>query len=204
MPPNQKENMKLYVPTFEPIGHIYQNDHGDVLKSVTTILKDELGLYQWKGTMTKATRGTNIHLACQFFDEKDIDEKALDTDIRENLGQYKKALAENDIVVEANELMRYHPELGYAGMVDKVAKVKGARSIIDIKSGKEEVWHRWQTAAYMGMLKKELGELDRYCLYLTNDSYKLVMHPSQMDWSEWTILLAAHNIRARANYLPKK
>lgn len=196
--------MKIYVPTFEPIGHIYQDDHGDILKSVTTILKDELGLYQWKGTMTKATRGTNIHLACQFYDEKDLKEDSLTEDIKENLDQYKKALAENNIVVEANELPRYHPELGYAGTIDKIAKVDGKRAIIDIKTGKEEHWHCWQTAAYLGMIKKEIGDLARYCLYLTNNSYRLVAHQSDMDWAEWTILLAAHNIRARAGYLPKK
>lgn len=194
-------NQKVFVPTFlskdehgNPC-HIYQDDAGNILPSVTSILKDALGTYRYKssGPSYAATRGTAVHLACQYYDEKDLVERDLDPVIRPYLEQYKRAIAAHNIVVEANELMRYHNLLLYAGSIDKIARVDSPtrRSIIDIKTSKaKDAWHKWQVAAYAEMVKHELGELDRYCLYLSPESYCLVQHTGKTDGRDFRLLLA--------------
>jgi hypothetical protein len=194
--------MKYYIPSFEPKGHIYQSDEGEVLPSVTTIIKDSLKIYQYKsyGPSVAATRGTYVHLACQMYDENDLDESTIDPVVAPYLESYKLALKKYGINVEANELMRYHPTLKFAGSIDKVVMLDGKRTIIDIKTGKEECWHKWQTGAYAELLKAELGPLERADLYIKPDSFYLARHTCATDARDFRLLRAEINIPESDTY----
>jgi len=120
---------KCYIPTFQSkdeLGnpcHIYKDDTDTIIPSVTTLLKDILGIYQYKhtGSSYAATRGTFVHLACQAYDEHDLVESTLDPVLVPYLKRYKEALLVNNITIEANELPRFHPQLRFAGTMDKIA-----------------------------------------------------------------------------------
>lgn len=198
---------KIYIPSFrtkDELGnpcHVYEDDAGRIIPSVTSILKESLNLYQYKhsGASYAANRGTMCHLACQLHDEHDLDESTLDPVIIPYLEQYKLAKKQYGVTVEANEIRRYHNTMFYAGSVDAIIKIK-KRGIWDLKTGKAEGWHRFQTALYAGMLKEELGELERYCLYLKPDSFQLVQHTCPTDFRDARVLLADLRIENKDVY----
>lgn len=194
------EIMKIYEPSFEPIGHLYQSDDGMILDSVTTVLKAELGLYQYTGVTGAATRGTNVHMACQFYDEGDLDEATVSDEVRPYFEQYKLALAEYEIEVEWNEKRRYHPKYLYAGSPDKGAKVERIPSIVDIKTGAEEKWHFMQLGPYGELVKAEYPHKKYYDLYLTPTSHKLVEQDGRKGMAYFLALLAAHNLKKNLGY----
>lgn len=205
---------KPNIPCFEPIGHQYHDPAGMLLDSVTTILKEELGLYQFF-SQSAPVRGTNVHKVCQYYDENDLLEssvKELPDDVSLYFEQYKLALAEHKIVIRANELMRYSPVYNFAGTLDKIATIYNANGVLDLKTCRvfhEESWHKWQTAAYFEMVKKEFKDNNfpltkRWILYLTPDSYRLVEHTSKRDFLEFLALMSARQIRLNNGYLKKK
>ncbi|CAK0743053.1 putative PDDEXK_1 domain-containing protein [Gammaproteobacteria bacterium] len=199
---------KLYIPAFEPVGHLYHDAAGQILDSVTTILKAELGLYQYS-SQGKANLGTYIHKACHYFDEGDLKEETLLDDARPYVEQYKRALSSENIKVLRNEVMRYHVKYMYAGSLDKIVVIGDKAGVLDIKTGKEESWHKWQTGAYAEMVKHEYKDsrppfLGRWALYLAPDSYRLVEHNRKQDFREFLAFLAAHNLKVNNGYRNRK
>jgi hypothetical protein len=194
------KTLKIYEPFFEPIGHLYHTADGTVLDSVTTIIKAELGLYQYAGVTDAAGRGTRVHMACQYFDEGDLDENTISDEVRPYLEQYKLALAAHDIQVDWNEKRRYHPVYLYAGSADKGARVAGVPSIIDIKTGKEEAWHFLQLGPYGKLVEAEYPHKKYYDLYLKPDGFKLVEQDGKRGMSYFLALLAAHNLKKNLGY----
>lgn len=196
---------KTYIPYFEPIGHLYHDDTGRALDSVTTIIKLELGLYQY-GDGSAAERGTAVHRACQYYDEKDLDESSLPENVKPYLNQYKQALGTYKIVVLQNELMRFHPVYLYAGTLDKIVEINGNRGILDLKTGVECIDHKFQTAAYLDMVKHEHEGilLKRWGLYLTPDSHKLIEHADKNDFREFLVLYSSHNIKVKYGFRKRR
>jgi len=195
---------RTHIPDFEPLGHIYMASDGMILPSVTTILKEELGLYSW-GSSSAATRGTHVHLACQYYDEGNLDEATVRPEIQPYLAQYKLALQEHGITVLQNELRRYSPKYLFAGSIDKVVEISGRRAILDIKTGSKEHWHRWQTAGYKELMAPELGQsVDRYDLYLSPDDSELVQHQGKRDFGEFMAFLSTYTIKGNTGYRKTK
>lgn len=198
-------DIKIYEPHFEVKGHLYAKpDDGQILDSVTTIIKQECDLYRF-GNGAAAERGTAVHMACQFYDDGNLDESTVAENVWPYLEQYKLALEQYKIKVLANELMRYHPVYLYAGTLDKIAMVGPSKGIIDIKTGAECLDHKWQTAAYKDMVKHEHAEdLKRWILYLKTDGFKLVEHTGRRDFQEFLALYTAHNIKVNSGFRKRK
>jgi len=195
---------QIYVPYFNPIGHLYESPDGSPMDSVTTIIKAECGQVFF-GDGAAAERGTAVHKTCQYFDEKDLDESKVPVNVCPYLEQYKLALAAHKIVVLENEMMRFHPLYLYAGQLDKIALVDGVKGIIDIKTGKEYFDHKWQLAAYKDMIKHEHTEdLKRWNLYLSPDSFRLVERTGAKDFQEFLALYTAHNILVKYGFRKQK
>jgi len=192
--------MNIYEPFFNYNGHEYHADDGTELLSVTGICKSGLGIYQYKRISAKAEFGTNVHKACQYYDEKDLDESTLDPAVGLRLEQYKLACKEKGIIRLQNEVRRYHPVYLFAGTIDLICKINGVMSILDFKTGKQENWHKWQTAGYAELLKSELGELDRYCLYISDSGYDLVKHDEPNNFREFLALKVVAEIKKNNNY----
>jgi len=206
--------MKIYkplIPSFEPIGHQYHDSAGMALDSITTILKEELGLYQFS-SQAAPVRGTDVHAACQYHDEGGVKEDNLTYEVVQYFEQYKLALAAHSIKVRTNELMRYSKKYAYAGRLDKIATIENENGVLDLKTCKnmhEEKWHKWQTAAYFEMVKKEFAANDfpltkRWVLYLSPDSFRLVEHTGKRDFVEFLALMAARTIKINNGFLKTK
>lgn len=196
--------MKIYEPYFLHQTHQYHSPDGMILDSVTTILKEEFGLYHY-GNNSKANFGTDVHTARQYYNDNDLDESTLTPEVSKRLEQYKLAKKELGIIVKAQELRRYCPKYLYAGTLDELDLIKSRLGVLDIKTGKEEKWHCLQTAAYANMIKHEHPEpLARWCLYLADDSYKLVEHTNKGDFATFLALAAAHQIKVNFGYRKRK
>jgi hypothetical protein len=201
--------LRAYVPEFEPLGHRYTTpDTGLPLDSVTTCLtKGELGLYQY-GNMSYAERGTNVHLACQYFCEGTLKMDTLCAEYIPYLEKFKRLVKLFDISIDRqvcqNEVKVYHPSFYIAGTIDLVTTVKGIPAILDIKTGHAEVWHKWQTAAYEKMRKLWDGiDRKRYCLLLKPeipDNDSLIEHTESNDWPEFYTLAMAWKIKVKNGY----
>ena len=209
---NFMEQIKIYKPYFLPVPHLYHTADGRVLDSVTTIIKEELGLYQW-GDSTAAERGTAAHKTCHYYDEDDLDESQIPENIQPYLELYKLALKAYDIQILKNEVRRFHGTYYYAGTVDKIAKVGGVLGIIDLKTGQEQIDHKFQLAAYKDMLKHEYPGvgLKRWCLYLYHDAkgvkpdrFNLIPHTGTNDFREFPILYAARNLKLNYGFIKRK
>lgn len=193
---------KIYIPYFHPIGHLYETADGTPLDSVTTIIKEETG-QRFYGDGSAAERGTAVHKACQYYDEKDL--AVVPENIIPYLEQYKLALAAHKIVVLENEQMRYHPQFFYAGTLDKIVRIDGALGIIDIKTGQKYTEHKWQLAAYADMIKHEHTEpLRRWALYLTPESFQLEEFTDRKDFTEFLVFFSSHNLKIKYGYRKPK
>ena len=190
----------IYEPNFLYEGHQYHTPDGTELQSVTSICKAGLGLYQHKRVSPAAQKGTHIHQAIQYYDEGDLNEETLDAIIKPYLQNYKSACKEKGIVRLQNEVRRYSPRYLFAGTIDIIAKINGAYAIIDIKSGKQENWHKWQTAGYAELMLVEIGPMDRYCLYLTESEYALVKHEEENNFREFLSLMVVADLKKRNGY----
>ena len=203
-----KKKITPNIPCFEPVGHLYHTNDGTCLDSVTTILKAELGLYQFS-SQNAANRGTRVHKACQYLDEKDLDRSSLDSEVGPYVDQYEMAIAHHGIKVHKNELCRYSPKYMYAGTIDKIVTIGGENGVLDLKTGSLEKWHKWQVAPYFDMVKDEFAAYGlpltrRWGLILTPTSYRLVEHTGPRDMLEFLTFLAAHNLKINNGYRKRK
>ena len=202
-----KRKKRIYEPCFEVKGHIYMTPEGIIIPSVTEIIKAELNLYNFS-SQAAAKRGEYVHQACQWHDEGRLKVESLDPVLIPFYNQYILFLKENPSVkILQNETMRYSPKYLYAGRADKLALVNGVSALIDLKTCnilKQEVWHKWQTAAYEYLFRHECGEQERYILYLTPDEYLFVKHEGKRDFYEFLTLLASHTIKINNGYRKQK
>jgi len=159
--------------------HIYRLD-GVEIPGVSEIIKDA-GLSSFKDSCDPwyADRGSKVHLACQLWDEADLNEESLDPHIVPYLEAWKKFLAESDAKILANEQMLHHPALLYAGTVDRILLIDGQEFVCDIKTGGKYREYPIQTAGYALLLERPVG---RICVYLAKDgTYKTDLHRDRRD-----------------------
>ena len=199
----KKFEPKIYVPSFEPLNHRYQDESGNDLDSVTQILKNELDSFNW-GTVNASNRGTHVDRTCELWDKKDLDEKTLDPLLNPYLEQYKIALKNEGIEVLQNQVRRYHHKYKYAGTLDKIVKVKGELGILDLKTGYNYKQYKWQLSAYENMMRHELGATKRFSLRLNPTKYTFKEYTGTRDFLEFLALLAAFNIKLNNGYISKK
>lgn len=134
--------------------HAYEYD-GVRVPSVTQLLD---GLHSFAGVPwdvleAAKERGTNVHLATQYFDEGDLDEATVSAQVRPYLEGWKRFVLDCEPNWRAIEQPLYHPGLRYAGTPDRFGEItlKGQRidCQVDIKTALDAhpVWSV-QTMAY--------------------------------------------------------
>lgn len=166
---------------FDEATHVYTLD-GRRLPSVSQIIKpltfDE---YRWipdDVLAAAADRGRRVHLATQLLDERDLDETSVEADVAGYLDAYMRFLAETGAEVIELERQLHHPVLLYAGTLDRVYRIWGKRSLVDIKSTDKLLPAVWpQLMGYDDLRKANgLGGVDEHaCLHLKPDgTYKYV------------------------------
>jgi RecB family exonuclease len=165
---------------FDHASHTYQVD-GEKLDSVTTILKDEGFIDERWYTPGSADRGSLIHEATAAIDREDLDLQDFEgEEIYPYLQAWKKFKQENSFLPQYIEKQVHDPNLKYAGTLDRIGMWKdGQEVLLDIKSGKSELWHGLQLAAYhlaAGLCIPDLAEsIDRRVVLLESSGrYKVV------------------------------
>lgn len=81
-----------------------------------------------------ANFGRAVHDMIDMYERGRLDRTILNNDLRKILALWMKCKAENDIIVEQTETavvsLKYH----YAGRLDVIARIKGVRCVIELKS----------------------------------------------------------------------
>ena len=169
--------------------HIYRLD-GVVIPGVSQIIREAgMSSFPESGGSWQSQRGQAVHLACQLWDEADLDEATLDPAIAPYLEAWKNFLAENKAKVLMNEQMLYHPTLRYAGTIDRLLLIGEQEFLCDIKTGSKYPEYPIQTAGYALLIDRPVG---RMCVYLAgNGTFNTSTH---RDRSDEQYFLAAYTI----------
>jgi hypothetical protein len=133
--------------TFIEDGHIYRDEAGRELPSVTTILK-EVGLIESHGTEWHMDRGSAVHRTIELHEKGTLDESVLDPVLRPYLQAWMDCKAKTGLQVEEMERVVAHPVYRYAGRVDGIGTLGGKTALSDIKTGAFQRWWILQSAAY--------------------------------------------------------
>jgi hypothetical protein len=129
---------------------------------VTEILKHFFGngrLYAEED----AWRGQAVHRAVHLFEKGTLDEQTLDETVAGYLEAYKKAKADLGFRVLGSEMRVFNGPGFYAGTLDLLvelawnSKTEPRTFVIDIKTGKHQGWHVFQTALYANCFAQVTG-----------------------------------------------
>ena len=104
-----------------------------------------------------AARGTAVHAACEFDDDGDLDDDALDPSLSGYVESWRAFRGETGLEIIGNELEVNHEPLGYVGHLDRLVKWNDKVHVLDIKTGSDQRWHAIQLAAYAMAWASETG-----------------------------------------------
>ena len=186
--------------TFDPETHTYRME-GEIIPSVTQILKD-VGLIDTTFFAPEhAERGTRIHAATVFWDETEMDDDTLPEEWTGYLSAWKKFREETGFVSSHIE-QAFCCDEGYAGTVDRIGKTHKINPLLlDIKTGPPQPWHRLQLAAYTLMVKRELNIpiWDMWGVHLRKEgTYSVESYKSIEHSADWLSVLRVYHIKQGA------
>lgn len=196
--------------TFDPVAHKYFWN-GDPVPSVTTLLAPlyDFSFVDPEVLKAKGMLGTAVHLACELHDQDNLDVESVDPAVLPFLDAWIKFRAERDFTPTLTEQQVYHPQLRYAGTLDRTGMLDKKMGVIDIKTGASTPVHGMQLAAYSEALRADPTwdgpkQLTRWIVQLKADgTYAAAQYTDTADWSAFVglINLAAwkrkHNIKEK-------
>jgi hypothetical protein len=159
---------------------------------VTSILKDA-GLYgDMRSDEHAMARGTAVHMACEFYDEGDLDTDSVTAEVMPYISAWATFKRETGCRIESDdqgliiERSVWHPTLMYRGTLDRIATVNSKPYVLDVKSGSPWPPHPIQTGLY-SMAWAAMHDIPyprRACVYLTADGkYKFDEHKNRQDYN---------------------
>ncbi len=164
--------------TFEESTHTYRDSDGDVVPSVTQILKPLDTTFDRvnKDVLdARAMLGKAVHLATELYDKGVLDWESLHPKVRPYLDQYINFKKAKKVEVIANEQLVYHEGMNYAGTLDRIITMDGLpkQYVLDFKIGVPTHWHQIQLAGYQLAVNNAGGSVAGRCgLYLRPDKYR--------------------------------
>jgi hypothetical protein len=180
--------------TLDPTTHIYRNERGDIVPSVTQILQCA-GLVDFSGIApavleAAAERGTIVHTITEYLDKGTLDEESIDPSLMGYVDGYRAFLKQFGIrKFMSIEKMIYHKALSYAGKLDRVVISFDGPLLYDIKTGCKEAAHEVQLAGYHFALENQKEIEKTGTLYLSEDG-KFEFVPADTKRA-WPVFLAA-------------
>jgi hypothetical protein len=168
---------------------------GKRIPSVTEILDKVLFLPQQNIYTEESTlRGKAVHLACQFYDEKCLNEESIDPKIKPYFEAYKSFL--NDYRPEWVEIEKryYNKTYGYCGTIDRLGKCFKQLILTDLKSGMIKEKTEFQLNAYLRTNEEMFKNVDKIsALHLMNTGkYKMI--PCDISAKKFNEFLSALNV----------
>lgn len=147
---------------FDEGSHIYKF-RGQVLPSVTGLLKAEGYIDTTFYNDAGRTRGSYVHLATHLDDQGELDEDTLDPGLVGYVESWRRFKAESGFVVEISEVPMVNPSLGYCGTPDVIGNFPS------------------------GSLTRGVVELR------PNGTYQLIPHRDRTDVDIWRCIMASYN-----------
>lgn len=199
--------------TFDELNHVYTLN-GERIPGVTEILSvcgvslDFDAPFVRSAAEFKADLGTKIHLACNLDDQNDLNEEALDDQIRPYLAAWRRFRANTKFNPVASEEMVYSAQHRYAGRVDCRGSMfcEPRHTLVDIKTGQPQRYHLLQLWAYSQCFTTM--DLSRRVVYLQDDgNYKTLAPTAQTtleDRSDWLACLSMMRTLRRYKKWPKR
>lgn len=183
--------------TFDEASHVYRF-MGDVVPGVTSILRPLCAFDRIAPDVlaAKADLGRRVHLACQLFDEDDLDETSIEPEVQPYLNAWHKFRHDTGCGVLHVEQRVFDPMLMFAGTLDRVLAFNGHKWLIDLKTCFATPMAAGpQTAAY----QRALGDTSvthRAALRLRPDgTYRLDPLTGADDWSVFMACLSLHRFK---------
>ncbi|MBP2635014.1 MAG: hypothetical protein H6Q72_921 [Firmicutes bacterium] len=179
-------------------------DNGIVIPSVTQILQfsgltPDFSMVKPADLEWKANLGTQVHAATALDDEDNLG--GYDTQINGYIEAWRRFKAECDFVPQVAEQRVYSKKYGYAGTLDRIGKLGGVDTLLDIKTASivDLICVGPQTAAYEAASNeqnKRKTKYKRYAVKLSPDGkYKLIACSNQMDLQVFLSALNLYNWR---------
>jgi len=135
-------------------------------------------------------RGTAVHAACQYLDERTLDRESLVPGVALRLAQYERFLAEMKPEILAIEEKVVNEEVRYQGRLDRRVRINGRAGVLDLKGPSCEPWIGIQLAAYAHAVR---GGQARWSLHLHDDKYRLIEWTERSDWECFRAALVIHH-----------
>lgn len=149
--------------TFSKEGHVYTAPDGSHPPSITEILREEGFINTAFYDEWSRDKGSMVHLACRYDLTGELNEEALDDEIRPYLSAFRKFMVDSGFKVERSEVPGINTTFGYVGTPDLV-----------------------------GCFPKPTTAR-RFALELNNEGkYKLIPFIDQTDFSVWLAAVAVH------------
>ncbi len=158
---------------FDSEKHAYYLESGEILKSVTEVLKSNGYISTKYMSEDAAIRGSRVHLAIE---QMNNGERSLNDFSSSRIYPYLEAyywfLIDTGFKPDLVEKTVIDPDSKIAGTLDITGTIENANVLIDIKTGIPCDWHPIQLAAYAKLAQKETYH--RYTLHLNaGTTYRL-------------------------------
>jgi hypothetical protein len=178
---------------FDEASHTYRL-LGAPVPGVTSILAPLVNFEGIPPHVLDAKRqlGHDVHLACQYLDEDDLDEDFLEPQVVPYVSAYRQFKADTGAIVLLNERRVAEPMLMYAGTLDRVMGIRGAKWLVDLKTCiSTPLAVGPQTAAYLRALG-DTSVTHRAALRLRPDgTYRL---DALIDPNDWAVFMSCLTI----------
>lgn len=173
---------------------------GRLYPRVTAVIKDA-GLGWWPDDPYAMALGSSAHLACRYHDEGDLDWNSLEEAVIPRVKAWIQCQIDLDIKVHAIERPVLNKVCGYAGRLDRIISLPGARrAIVDFSMGPTPKTKALQMVAYGACVSRapipRLGiELCADGTYVVHD--KFPTHEWQADFRTFVGLVELYNWKRR-------
>lgn len=184
---------------FDAASHTYTLE-GRQLPSVTTILQAEGFIDATWFTEYGRDRGTKVHRAVALYDAGELDESCLDPVLVPYLDAWRRFLSDAEVEIDASEVALASPIYGFAGTIDKLARIGGrGPAILDVKTSRTPArWWGLQLAGYH-ILQGEAHRRRCAVQLLDDGSYRLHEYNDRTDRAVFMAALTIHNWKRRGN-----
>lgn len=184
--------------SFDATAHAYTLD-GRALLNVTRVLGHFDRTFEHvPAPMLEAARqrGRAVHHACALDDRGVLDEGTCSETVLAYLRGWRRFREDAAFAPQLIEQRLYHPQLDYAGTLDRGGRLSGKWAQIDLKTGLQPSrFEPLQTAAYSDAWEAGGGKPfeARYVVRVNPDlplGYKLDPHRGALDRHQWRAMLS--------------
>lgn len=153
----------------------------------------------------KSELGRAVHVACELYDNDDLDESTIDPLVLPYLNAWKQFISETGFVVQENELPLHSDKYRYAGTLDKFGELGGDFALVDLKTVTVlSPATGIQLAGYEQLLREHFKlrhSVPRYAVQLRPDgTYRMQKYDDPNDFAVFLACLQINNFKVKHGY----